>query len=563
MRHRLQWKSKRKKSQSAGDENRREYTGSNLPLTAISAESLQELEKTIENTSPMILQSTPLPLDPDLSGNEDAWIRYLMDDVGYDGKRLYTKPKNDYYSNIQNKETFDDDQVCAIVQCRVEYKIDEYSETVPVTSLYQEFDRAVKVLGSRRDVLFSLLDLDGRRIHNEAKGKNNNSFCTSPEDDGLVALISRPFSDEGQYKISVLSNTSSIVDGLSLWLRPTVLWFDRRFAPIAFHPRYRRHAVLFTDFHNEESAGNMRDAIRLFKNECRKRQRNDVENSSDNFIFCLVVPSTEIRAMKTFGVDIWSDMDRMADEKIQSIACSLRSAERANCVYTYDDPINRTNFDGPLSILPMLLVTDRDDDGITKRYYLDSPITKISISGFFDDLLRGDLKPEIKSSPIDDYPHGSTPRIVHSDRHNIKINSHGVNLLSGYNLRTFLKINKERHTLLQLFAPTCGHCKRFNIIWNALGDLIEFLGWSNILVVARIDVTLNEVLVPGMVTSTWLPDIFYFGVGAEENPIQFINTTFANDQELGAMSDPLELIDWWIDISGLSTNELRRLHNDL
>jgi len=144
--------------------------------------------------------------------------------------------------------------------------------------------------------------------------------------------------------------------------------------------------------------------------------------------------------------------------------------------------------------------------------------------------------------------------------HNIQTNKHGIHLLTGNSIVSFLKDSGKKHVLLQLYAPTCGHCKRFNTIWNSLGDLIEFLGWSNFLVLARVDVSLNEVLVPGMVPSAWLPDLFYFGVDVYENPVHYGETIFANEFELGGISDPLDLIEWWMDNAGLSINHLESLH---
>ena len=95
--------------------------------------------------------------------------------------------------------------------------------------------------------------------------------------------------------------------------------------------------------------------------------------------------------------------------------------------------------------------------------------------------------------------------------------------------------------------------------WNSLGKLIEFLGWSDQLLLARIDATSNEIIVPGM-AATWLPDLFYFGVGVSKNPIHYGETPFADDVELGSISDPLELLEWWMDEAGDVISEAELLH---
>jgi hypothetical protein len=63
---------------------------------------------------------------------------------------------------------------------------------------------------------------------------------------------------------------------------------------------------------------------------------------------------------------------------------------------------------------------------------------------------------------------------------------------------------------------------------------------------ARIDVSSNEFFIPGL-TTNWLPDIFYFGLGVVENPIDYEKTEMAKTVQLGGISDPLDLIEWWMD----------------
>jgi hypothetical protein len=287
----------------------------NLPLTTIQVESLRELRTIISNSDGMILQNTQLPLDPDLSKDEDRWIRYMMDDT-HSGSYSMFSTKNDYIyggdlegnkeddeagrRQQQQRTTITTDSFRVVVQCRKKIR---NSQMKSASESYQEFDRVAKVLGAKRDVLFSLLEWDDDdNVDLDADDRNSSvSFCNfrDDDDDGLVAvwewdgdrsLLAEGF---GEPPFSVMSTTTTIVDGLSIWLRPNLLWFDRRFASIAFHPRYRRHAVLFVDFHDRTSATKMRETIRIFRNECRRRRRNIDAETDDTIIFCLVVPVSE------------------------------------------------------------------------------------------------------------------------------------------------------------------------------------------------------------------------------------------------------------------------------
>lgn len=262
--------------------------------------------------------------------------------------------------------------------------------------------------------------------------------------------------------------------------------------------------------------------------------------------------------MNTFGIDIWSHLDRHATEKIKSTLCRSHMFERNGATddlfcdgyKSHTQPKNVESGDSKFSSdLPTLLVTDRQRDASIQRYYLDPPITPRSLGEFMNDFVHGRIEPEKKNGRVSAGIH-----FTEDGRHKFPTNKHFVHLLNSELLPLFLESNREKHVLVELYAPTCGHCKRFNAIWNSLGELIKFLGWSDLLLLARIDVTSNEIILPGM-TAAWLPDLFYFGVGVSENPRSFAKTPLADEIELGSISDPLDLLEWWMDEAGDPINE--------
>ena len=323
-----------------------------LPLTAVRVDSLQTLRNIVKNSDELKLFQRPLlPLDPDLSEDDDRWIRYLMDDSSGGMK---TGLDNDAYHFGMNDRNIDHEKCeeeskdemgsCphhqsirgydyyVVVQCRnkmgqgiIDKNRDERIDSEAQGSnsqnstvlLYQEFNQVAKVLGSRRDVLFSVLEPDIEK-HNSSQ---LSPFCEFQSDDGLIQVWDFHSNDshadighdEAKEKAifgRFFNNSADVPNSLGLRLRPELMWFDRRMtAPIAFHPRYRRHAILFVDLHDRSSAAKTRDAIRSFRNECRQLKRekqtvmelpNSVLNQSvegmiDDYVeansfVCLVVP---------------------------------------------------------------------------------------------------------------------------------------------------------------------------------------------------------------------------------------------------------------------------------
>lgn len=315
----------------------RKFSYRDFPLTAIQVQSMQDLWNIIRNANELkILQNPTLPLDPDLSEDDDNWIRYLMDDNSgtSNNDRDMNDRKND--NEKRDEERKDGGGSCsqcqsvmahsyhAVIQCRNsiekevidEEKYNSFDDTRlqaqpsskrSIVHLYQDYNQAIRALGARRDVLFSIL-----QPHAEDRNSSQfTKFCNSPSDDGLVKVwdfrSNKPLAElrhEEEHKKwfseGYLNNSAGILDALSSWLRPEVLWFDRRMtAPIALHPRYLRHAILFVDLHDRDSAWKTRDVVRLFREECRRLKMEQLHHSVvklidgddvENSLVCLVVP---------------------------------------------------------------------------------------------------------------------------------------------------------------------------------------------------------------------------------------------------------------------------------
>lgn len=430
----------------------------------IHAHSLAEMQELVQRYRYTLLHHLPTPLDPNLSQKEQEWIRYLLAEENY--------PEPFYV-------------IC-------------YCEDIHETEEIDEFHEIAYRLSWRRNVAFCTLEECGKGEDNEPSVETAIRIYQVNNDWNLDPMAATPS------KLSVSKRVTRA-------LRPTLLWLDRQMtAPIAMDPQYSTHAVLFVNFHEESTKEDMKHAVQGYREACR---------SFHDEIVCLVVPSTDTRILTTFGIDLWTQLDKQATRVV-----SVTASPECQKTEKEDQKRNPTTTT-PLQVLPTVLITDQRDNTGIRRYYLDPPFDKDGLGQFFNDVWRGKATPEVKSS---------NPNIADSSAP-IKTNAHHVHSLTAHNWNKFTSTT-QKHSLVLLYAPTCGHCKRFMIIWNALGDLLHYLGFDKYLQLGKLDVSTNEFFVQGVV-SPYLPDVYYFHgdvVIPYEGP--------------DGISDPLDIIEWWLDV---------------
>merc|ERR1712127_738857 len=113
-----------------------------------------------------------------------------------------------------------------------------------------------------------------------------------------------------------------------------------------------------------------------------------------------------------------------------------------------------------------------------KKYPYSGDISTDALSAHFTSFLVGNIKPTLKSEPLD--PSDTTGNVI---------------TLKGDSFND-LVINNNRNVFVEFYAPWCGHCKKLASVWEKLGD--EFAGNNNI-VIAKIDATANDVDAEGLV----------------------------------------------------------------
>ena len=313
---------------------------------------------------------------------------------------------------------------------------------------------------------------------------------------------------------------TNLVASTVVHVTPTVIWFDKeRMSQLAF-PWYRKiHAVLFVDMglahkisrpnsinstswpssldYSKESRTllrNQRSAIRLFY-QCALRHRT--KRPRDDIVF-LIVPSSEVRIMTAFGIDVWTPLDEalfgtLYEDNSNGVGEEFDQRNSIGNEYC-STPVNVES----QSILPMMMITDSSGrSGMqSSRYYLCSddivsPHTTNkdggAIADFIDKFFNGTIgKPFVRSQTPSSTP-GPTPPCMRN------ANKPNVTVLTGNTFESLVMDRRDVHTMLLMQTTTCGHCKRFSIFWNELSSLVQYLNWDSVISVAKIDMTKNDV----------------------------------------------------------------------
>jgi len=393
---------------------------------------------------------------------------------------------------------------------------------------------------------------------------------------------------------------SNLVASTVVHTTPTVIWFDRdRMAQLAF-PWYRKiHAVLFVDMalvhkslrpnsshsprsiwpsslnHSLETAQllvTQRRAIQMFYNAAL---RHRVERPHDDVVF-LIVPSSEVRIMTAFGVDIWTPLDEMIFGTVQEDQNNddeeVDQSESAGEGYCLNSDSRESR-----DILPVVMITDSSGrSGMqSSRYYLcsndifSSSRVKFDNGGavgeFIDRFFTGTIgKPFVRSeTPLPSKPTTSAQRTNEQE-----MNKQNVTVLTGNTFEPLVMDSRE-HTMLLMQSATCGHCKRFSIFWNELASIVKAMNWGSVVDVMKIDVSKNDV--PHDKINAWdLPSVYYFPAGEKENPIEMTpvkmekgNPQYDYDEGLSWVTSGYDLVKWMVNQGKLDLELLLKMDGSL
>jgi hypothetical protein len=245
-----------------------------------------------------------------------------------------------------------------------------------------------------------------------------------------------------------------------------------------------------------------------------------------------------------FGIDIWSPLD-------EALFSSNKAAD--------EEEIEQSNDAGYCSsgmpnsnVLPMMILTD-SSDRVPSRYYLCSheilattSSTPFKYGGPVTDLLEsfsdGTLEdPYIRSESSNSY---NAP--WHDNR-----NIANVTIVTGNSFESLVMERESSHSMLLFQTNTCGHCKRFSVLWNEFARLVSAMNWAGVIEIMKVDVSKNDIRHDQI--DVWdVPSVYYFPAYEKDKPIEVTwigpksNPQHDYDEGLSWIRSGTDLVEWII-----------------
>ncbi|XP_015599675.1 protein disulfide-isomerase A3 [Cephus cinctus] len=135
-------------------------------------------------------------------------------------------------------------------------------------------------------------------------------------------------------------------------------------------------------------------------------------------------------------------------------------------------------------------------DAKNQKFILKDEFSMQSFEAFLKDLESGALEPYLKSEPIPDD------------------NSGNVKIAVAKNFDDVVT-NNNKDTLIEFYAPWCGHCKKLAPIYDELGDKLA----DEDVEIVKFDASNNDVPAPYEVQG--FPTIFWAPKNAKDSPIKY------------------------------------------
>lgn len=135
-------------------------------------------------------------------------------------------------------------------------------------------------------------------------------------------------------------------------------------------------------------------------------------------------------------------------------------------------------------------------DAKGQKFILNDEFSVESLSKFAQDLLDDKLDAFVKSEPIPETNDGP------------------VTIAVGKNFEDVVT-NNNKDTLIEFYAPWCGHCKKLTPIFDELGEKLK----GEDVAIVKLDATANDV--PPLFDVKGFPTLFWIPKNDRDHPVRY------------------------------------------
>ncbi|XP_050314144.1 protein disulfide-isomerase A3 [Anthonomus grandis grandis] len=176
----------------------------------------------------------------------------------------------------------------------------------------------------------------------------------------------------------------------------------------------------------------------------------------------------------------------------------LNFAIASNAEFTHE--LNEFGIEGADAEKPRVAAKDAAD----KKYVLRDEFSVDNLLAFVNDFLEGSLEPYIKSEPIPETQEGSVITAVAKNFDEVVTNN-------------------GKDTLIEFYAPWCGHCKKLAPAYEELAEKLK----DEDVAIVKMDATANDVTGPFDVRG--FPTIYWAPKDQKDKPVRYEGGREVND----------------------------------
>lgn len=211
-------------------------------------------------------------------------------------------------------------------------------------------------------------------------------------------------------------------------------------------------------------------------------------DNRNDFVNPLVVAYYAVDYVKnTKGTNYWRNRILSVAKKFEGKVNFAISAKDE-----FQHELNEFGIDYIKGDKPKITARDVKD----QKYILNEEFSVQALETFVNDLLEGKLEPYLKSEPIPE------------------TNDEPVKVAVAKNFDDLI-VNNGKDTLIEFYAPWCGHCKKLAPTYDELGEKLK----NEDVVIAKMDATANDVPQPYDVRG--FPTLYWAPKDAKDKPVRY------------------------------------------